>query len=218
MWPLPNDIAPNSRSIRIVSVYRLRLGRLFLNSSSAYFVFDFFAFDPSYLPTSLRHGAWRGIDLLNSGDEWHRTIEEAVEFQTGNQLQLLFVCILLNCPADPLKLCDDHQLHLWDDCSYLLTIKYDIENPSNDQIKSLALSFIRDLLKKNNSDLDQHHLPPPVHEFEPVLHTLANQIVAISDGTTAINNMIQWHTESILANNSIQSFADVVFSGSFLPK
>jgi len=88
-----------------------------------------------------------------------------------------------------------------------LKIKYDIENPSNDHIKSLslALSFVRDLLQKNNSDLDQHHLPPPAHEFEPVC-TLANQIVSISDGTTTINDTnhdhtIQWHTGRILANN-----------------
>ena len=43
----------------------------------------------------------------------------------------------------------------------ILLRKYDIENPSNDQIKSLALSFIPALLKKNNSDVDQHYLPPP---------------------------------------------------------
>ena len=104
---------------------------------------------------------------LASRDEWYRTIEEAAAFQAGNQLLLLFVCILLNCyTADPLKLCDDLQLHLSDNCSHLLPIEYDIENPSNDHIKSLALSFIREsrftkLLQKNNSDLDQHHLPPP---------------------------------------------------------
>jgi hypothetical protein len=94
--------------------------------------------------------------LLNSGDDRHRTIEEAAAFQPGNQLLLLLVCILLNCyPADHLKLCDDHQLHLSDDCSHLLTIKYNAENPSNDHIKSLALSFVGDLLQKNNqSDLD----------------------------------------------------------------
>jgi hypothetical protein len=35
-----------------------------------------------------------------------------------------------------------------------------------------CIDFDRDLLQKNNSDLDQHGLPPPIHEFEPV-RTLA---------------------------------------------
>jgi hypothetical protein len=39
------------------------------------------------------HGAWRGTGLINSGDEWHRTIEEAAAFQTGNRLLFVFVCI-----------------------------------------------------------------------------------------------------------------------------
>ena len=54
--------------------------------------------------------------------------------------------------------------------------KYGMESPSNEQIKSLALSFIHDLLQKNNSDLDQHHLHPPMHEFEPI-HTLAERLI-----------------------------------------
>ena len=113
------------------------------------------------------------LGLLDSDEEWHHTLEEAAVFQTGGQLRWLFVCILLNChPADPLKLWNDHHPHLSDDCRHLLTTKYDINNPSDEQVKSLALILIRDLLQKNNSDLDEHHLPPPVHEFEPV-RTLA---------------------------------------------
>ena len=101
------------------------------------------------------------LGLLDSDEEWHHTLEEAAVFQTGSQLRWLFLCILLNChPADPLKLWDNHYLHLSDDCTHLLTTKYGIESPSNEQIKSLALSFIRNLLQKNNSDLDQHHLHP----------------------------------------------------------
>ena len=78
------------------------------------------------------------IKIEESDDEWHHTIEEAAAFQTGSQLRWLFVRILLNCHSvDPLNLCDDHHLHLSDDCSHLLTTKYGIETPSNDQIKSL---------------------------------------------------------------------------------
>ena len=117
------------------------------------------------------------LGLLNSDDEWHHTIEEAARFQTGSQLRWLFVCILLNCrPADPLKLWKDHQIHLSDDCGHRLRAEHAIDNPSDEQIMSLALSFIRDLLQKNNSDLDKHHLPLPVHEFQPV-RTLAERLI-----------------------------------------
>ena len=71
------------------------------------------------------------LGLLESDEEWHRTLEEAAAFQTGSQLRWLFVCILLNChPADPLKLWNDHHPHLSDDCRHLLTTKYGIDNPS----------------------------------------------------------------------------------------
>ena len=117
------------------------------------------------------------LGLLESDEEWHRTLEEAAAFQTGSQLRWLFVCILLNChPADPLKLWNDHHPHLSDDCRHLLMTKYGIDNPSDEQVKSLALSFIRELLQKNDSDLDEHHLPSPAHEFEPV-RTLTERLI-----------------------------------------
>jgi hypothetical protein len=58
---------------------------------------------------------------------------------------------------------NNHQLHLSDDCSHLLTINM---ISKIDHIKSLALSFVRDLLQKNNSDHDhwQQHLPPQCHK------------------------------------------------------
>src|SRR5271168_1533268 len=63
------------------------------------------------------------------------TIEEAAAFQTRGQLRWLFVCILLNChPADPLKLWNDHHLHLADDCGHRLRAEYSIDNPSDEQI------------------------------------------------------------------------------------
>jgi hypothetical protein len=73
-----------------------------------------------------------------------------------------------------------------------------IENPSQEQIKSLALRFIRDLLQKNNSGLDQHHLSSLAHEFQPV-RTSADRLThnernydylcvqAITQGITLVN-------------------------------
>jgi hypothetical protein len=96
-------------------------------------------------------------------------MEEATVFQTGHQLRWLFICILLNYQSvDPRKLWDDHHLHLSDDYDHLLATKYEIDNPSEDQIKSLVLTLIHELLQKNNSDLDQHQIPPPTHEFESI--------------------------------------------------
>jgi len=54
------------------------------------------------------------------------------------------------------------------------------------------------------------------HEREQQ-ENFGNQILAIGDGTTIINDMIQWPTESIVANNSIQSLVAMVFLGLSTP-
>ena len=108
------------------------------------------------------------LGLLDSDEQWNQCLEEAALWQGGHALRSLFVCILLHChPADPLKLWNDHCQHLSDDCCHLLQTKYEVNDPSDDQVRSLALSLIRDLLQQNNSDLDVHHLPQPQHEFVP---------------------------------------------------
>ena len=108
------------------------------------------------------------LGLLDSDEQWNQCLEEAALWQGGHALRSLFVCILLHChPADPLKLWNDHCQHLSDDCRHLLQTKYEVNDPSDDQVRSLALSLIHDLLQQNNSDLDVHHLPQPQHEFVP---------------------------------------------------
>ena len=44
------------------------------------------------------------------------------------------------------------------------------------------------------------------------------QILAIGDGSNTINDTIQWPTESIVADNSIESFAEIVFPGLSTPE
>ena len=110
------------------------------------------------------------LGLLDSDEEWDRAMREAAIWQTGSQLRMLFVCILLNCrPADPLKLWNDHHLSLSDDCAHILRTKYEILDPSDEQIQSLALILIRELLQKQDFNLPEYHLPIPQHEFEVVL-------------------------------------------------
>jgi hypothetical protein len=54
---------------------------------------------PNFKSACVAHG------LLESDEEWNRTLQEAAVWQTGSQLRWLFSCILLNCrPADSLKL------------------------------------------------------------------------------------------------------------------
>jgi hypothetical protein len=117
------------------------------------------------------------LGLLASDDEWHQCLREAATYQTGDQLRHLFVLLLLNChPADPLLLWTNHSQHLSDDCRYRLQTRYGIAEPTDDQITSLALSLIRDILHNNNSNLDAHHLPQPQHEFQAQL-PLADRLI-----------------------------------------
>lgn len=110
------------------------------------------------------------LGLLDSDEEWDHCLREAATWQGGHQLRNLFVLLLLNCnPADALALWNNHVEHLSDDCARQLQDKYGIEEPTADQVTSLALCLIRDILRASNSSLEAHRLPLPQHEFQPVL-------------------------------------------------
>jgi hypothetical protein len=109
------------------------------------------------------------LGLLDTDEEWDQCLREAATWQGGHQLRSLFVLLLLHCnPADPLVLWNNHRQHLSDDCAHQLREKYGIEQPTEDQVNSLALCLIRDILRTNNSTLEAHGLPLPQHEFQPV--------------------------------------------------
>ena len=117
------------------------------------------------------------LGLLDTDEEWDQCLREATAWQTGHQLRRLFVLILLNCrPTDPLLLWNNHAEHLSDDCRHKLQTQYGIQEPTDDQVSSLALSLIRAILNENNSNLDAYRLPQPQHEFEPVL-PLAGRLI-----------------------------------------
>jgi len=110
------------------------------------------------------------LGLLDSDEEWDQCLQEAATWQSGHQLRNLFVLLLLSChPADPFALWNKHVKHLSDDYKQQLQNKYGIENPTPDQVISLALCRLRDILRASNSILEAHHLPLPQHEFEPVM-------------------------------------------------
>ena len=100
--------------------------------------------------------------LLETDDEWDTCLNEAGFTQSGEQLRQLFVIILLgNTPADPLGLFNRHLHHLSDDCRNRLQRRFGNPNPSDDDIKSLALQYIEILLHDAGKTLSDFSLPRP---------------------------------------------------------
>jgi hypothetical protein len=74
--------------------------------------------------------------LLDSDEQWDRSLTEAELWQGGSQLRQLFVCILLHCyPTDTLQLWINHAQHLSDDCRHRLQTTYQIADPSEEQVQ-----------------------------------------------------------------------------------
>jgi hypothetical protein len=85
--------------------------------------------------------------LANNEREWHQCLQEASQSKTGNQLRHLFAVILhLNSPPNPQSLFNDNFSGLSDDIPYLLSNKFHIDNPSEQQIYSLTLLKIQEIL------------------------------------------------------------------------
>ena len=73
--------------------------------------------------------------LLDSDEQWDRSLAEAGLWQGGFQLRELFVCILLHCqPADALQLWRNHSVNLSDDCRHQLRTIHQIDDPSDEQV------------------------------------------------------------------------------------
>ena len=96
--------------------------------------------------------------LLDSDEQWDRSLMEAEQWQGGFQLRGLFVCILLHCqPADVLRLWINHAQHLSDDCRHQLQTTYQIVDPSEEQVRfhsHIILMFNRSI-----------HLPSALFEI-----------------------------------------------------
>ena len=74
--------------------------------------------------------------LLDSDEQWDRSLTEAAVWQSGSQLRELFVCILLHChPASPLQLWMNHAQSLSDDCRHRLQTIHQITDPSQEQVR-----------------------------------------------------------------------------------
>jgi hypothetical protein len=102
--------------------------------------------------------------LLETDDEWDICLTEATAIQSGKQLRRLFVNILLtNSPADPHRLFQQHVAGLSDDCRHRLRTLFNNNNPTADEVTSLALQYIDVLLQKSGKTLADYSLPAPTH-------------------------------------------------------
>jgi hypothetical protein len=105
--------------------------------------------------------------LIETDEEWDICLREASTFKTGHQLRILFVTILLmNEPQDSAGLFERHFQALSDDCRFVLQHQFHIEVPTLNQIRSLALSKLRDLLEKSGRSLGDYKLPLPTIDFD----------------------------------------------------
>jgi len=120
-------------------------------------------------------GRWTGASfqaaciargLLESNEDFDRCLREAGGMKTGQQLRHLFAVILTECgPANPLLLWERHALQLSDDCESRLKRYHNIHAPTDDQISSLALHELNEILLRSGKSLQDFGLPVPTHQF-----------------------------------------------------
>ena len=125
---------------------------------------DLRTFDGVVHPTFKAACAARG--LLETDEEFDICLEEAGRMQTGKQLRHLFAIILIErAPINPRLLWSTHAHNLSDDCRWKLQQR-NIDNPTDEQISSLALHDLDDILHRSGRSLQDFDLPLPTHNFE----------------------------------------------------
>ena len=158
---------------------------------------------PTFQDTCLARG------LLESDDEWHTCLTEAGFIQTGSQLRNLFAMILINnSPADPLSLFMAHLPNLSDDCRYKLQHQFNIANPSDNQVTSLALYYIQILLHRAGKSLTDYNLPHPTTNFDEL--NGVSRILAEEMRYDAYELRQKWEMGYNMANLEQKQVLDVV--------
>ncbi|TMI79656.1 MAG: hypothetical protein E6H10_14970 [Bacteroidetes bacterium] len=127
--------------------------------------------------------------LLDSDDQWDRSLTEAALWQGGFQLRQLFVCILLHCqPADPLELWRNHSVNLADDCKHQLQTKHQIDDLSEEQIyySHIILMFHILMINRSNHSLCASFvtfcfeiIPISISMIFPCRHMNLHQLISI---------------------------------------
>ena len=116
------------------------------------------------------------LGLLQDDVEYEQALEEASSTQLGRQPRELFVTILIHCsPGDPCALWEKFKDQLADDCGYALRNRFDVRDPTQQDIHDLALCYIRVNLQRQNTDLLDFALPLPVRDFMRQIETERNR-------------------------------------------
>ncbi len=101
------------------------------------------------------------LGLFENDDECHQSLQEASTYSTGHQLRYLFGTILIYVePAEPLSLWQANEISLSDDCGTILQ-RRGIEEPSPEEIRSLSLSLLNQVLQTFGKNLQDFNLPNP---------------------------------------------------------
>ena len=83
------------------------------------------------------------LGLLGNDEEWRHCLDQAANFQTGTQLQSLFVLPLLHCePANPLGLWERYKVQICDDLPRILQTRHHVHAPTEDQVVDYGLFLI----------------------------------------------------------------------------
>lgn len=99
--------------------------------------------------------------LYENDDEWQQCLREAAIIQSGVQLRLLFVTILIHgSPNNPRHLWNEFHVHLSDDYNWRLR-RSGVEQVTQDQVDSFALNEIAQLLSASDKSLESLDLPQP---------------------------------------------------------
>jgi hypothetical protein len=113
---------------------------------------------PTYKAACLARG------LLEDDGEWNQALEEAGLMHTGSQLRSLFATILLHChPTEPAVLWNHHKANICDDLRARLIAHHNILDPTEDQVYSLGLYLIEQILIQGGCNLG-HYPPMPLPE------------------------------------------------------
>jgi hypothetical protein len=94
-------------------------------------------------------------------------LNEASLIKTGWQFQQLFITILVyNNPQNPRTLYEHHKQSLFDDCRHRLDRHFGIHHPNEQQVKSLALLEIKQLLNQAGKSLSDYNIDEPSIKFD----------------------------------------------------
>ena len=111
------------------------------------------------------------LGLLGDDEEWRHCLDQAANFQTGTQLQSLFVLLLIHCvPANPLALWERYKLQICDDLPRVLQTRHQLHAPTDDQVVDFGLFLIRPLLQRSGLDLPNFQLPLPQGDWAAIQH------------------------------------------------